>query len=111
MTSSWTLPDPDEGYDQALAIAMDVFARVSLVAPGVEARVIDHGDLVELKAIRALAGTEGSGHVGRYLDTLPRDRLVVVPFVVSARLAGMLRRRGFHLDPLIPSGNHWTRRP
>jgi hypothetical protein len=33
--------------------------------------------------------------VGRWLDTLPMDRKVVVPAVVSGRLAGMLARRGF----------------
>ena len=39
----------------------------------------------------------GSGDVGRYLDSLPRDRRVVIPNVMSERLAGMLERRGFTL--------------
>lgn len=41
------------------------------------------------------AAQAGSGDVGRYLDSLPRDRKVVVPTVLSSRLAGMLERRGF----------------
>jgi len=38
---------------------------------------------------------EGSGDVGRYLDSLPHDRRVVFPTVLSSRLVGMLLRRGF----------------
>lgn len=45
---------------------------------------------------------EGSGDVGRYLDRLPRDRRVVFPTILSARLAGMLARRGF-----VP-GQEWA---
>jgi hypothetical protein len=45
------------------------------------------------------------GAVGRWLDWLPRDRTVLVPAVVSGRLAGMLERRGFRphlwLDPEV----------
>ena len=42
-----------------------------------------------------MADRPGHGDVGRYLDDLPRDRAVKVPNVLSDRLAGMLRRRGF----------------
>lgn len=41
------------------------------------------------------AACEGSGAVGRYLDTLPRDRTVWAHEVLNPRLAGMLERRGF----------------
>ena len=41
------------------------------------------------------AETEGDGRVGRYLDGLPLDRRVVFPTIISARLVGMLARRGF----------------
>ncbi len=42
-----------------------------------------------------LAEREGNGDVGRYLDSLPRSKHIAVPNVISARLAGMLLRRGF----------------
>lgn len=42
-----------------------------------------------------MAEREGSGDVGRYLDSLPTDRRVVFPTILSARLAAMLGRRGF----------------
>lgn len=64
------------------------------LAPGVRGYTVDLGErglyvpLIE-------AENPGSGDVGRYLDSLPRDRRVVVPNVVSARLLGMLQRRGF----------------
>lgn len=48
------------------------------------------------------AEREGDGRVGRYLDALPCDRRVVFPTIISARLAGMLARRGF-----IP-GSEWS---
>jgi hypothetical protein len=67
---------------------------VSPVAPGVEALLVDHGDVLEIPAIRA-ADLRIAGAVGAWLDTLPTDRTVIVPFVVSDRLAGMLERRGF----------------
>ena len=41
------------------------------------------------------AALEGSGAVGRYLDSLPRDRTVYVQEVLNPRLGGMLQRRGF----------------
>ena len=37
----------------------------------------------------------GQGDGGRFLDSLPRDRTIKFPNVVSAVLAGMLERRGF----------------
>jgi hypothetical protein len=40
----------------------------------------------------------GNGAVGRFLDRLPTDRTIVVPTVLSARLAGMLVRRGFRVE-------------
>lgn len=42
---------------------------------------------------------EGRGHVGRLLAELMADYdEIVVPVVVSAKLAGMLDRRGFHAE-------------
>lgn len=39
----------------------------------------------------------GRGDVARYLDSLPKNRRVVFPTVISALLRGMLQRRGFEL--------------
>lgn len=41
------------------------------------------------------AKKEGSGAVGRYLDSLPTDRHIQFIAVTSDRLKGMLERRGF----------------
>ena len=85
------MSDLDDLLDQAIAAAMD---RHHLpIGPGVEGIEHDFGTVFEVASIRAV--TEGCGAVGAYLDRLPRDRTVIVPFVVSERLAGMLERRGF----------------
>lgn len=39
----------------------------------------------------------GRGDGGRFLDSLPRDRTVKFPCVISRVLVGMLERRGFVL--------------
>jgi len=63
------------------------------LAPGVRGYTVwSHG---ELYVPLVIAEREGSGDVGRYLDTLPLDRVVKFPSVLSERLAGMLLRRGF----------------
>lgn len=64
-----------------------------LVAPGVRAMVFDTPEGIYIPMI--IADREGSGDVGRYLDSLPKDRRLVFPTVISARLRGMLERRGF----------------
>lgn len=53
----------------------------------------------------AIASLEpGKGHVGRYLSVL-QDTYdeVIVPGVVSPKLAGMLMRRGYKIE------SHWAR--
>jgi hypothetical protein len=55
------------------------------------------------------ATAPGSGHVGRYLDRLPTDRVVLFVDVLNPTLAGMLHRRGFtYLDD---GSNNWGRSP
>jgi hypothetical protein len=63
------------------------------LAPGVGGYCMDMPDGLFIPVITA--DNEGSGDVGRFLDSLPTDRRVVVPNVISPRLAGMLVRRGF----------------
>ena len=78
------------------AVAGDVltFGREPELATGVRGVLFETEEGIYIPWISA--DREGSGHVGRYLDSLPRDHRVVFPTVISRRLAGMLRRRGFH---------------
>lgn len=63
------------------------------LAPGVRGYTVwSHGALYIPLMI---ADREGHGDVGRYLDALPTDRTIKVPTVTSARLLGMLTRRGY----------------
>lgn len=66
-----------------------------LVAPGVYGEVAWRGSTVFVNVL--IAEREGSGDVGRWLDSLT-DVRVIVPLVVSSRLRGMLSRRGFRFD-------------
>lgn len=63
------------------------------VATGVRAIVFDTPDGIYIPMIAA--DRPGNGDVARYLDALPTNRRVVFPTVISARLRGMLERRGF----------------
>ena len=81
------------------------------VAAGVHAWVERTPDGA-LEIMYVEATVEGSGAVGRWLDSLRPDRRVVVPNVTSKRLAGMLQRRGFKhrhgLRPLAGLGPTWV---
>ena len=68
--------------------------QLDQLAPGVSGYTSEVGEALLVPVI--IADKEGNGDVGRYLDTLPRDRWVIFPTVLSARLAGMLERRGFY---------------
>ena len=70
-----------------------MFDFVVPLAPGVIGYTVDVGPDLYVPLIEATQ--PGSGDVGRYFDSLPRDRRVVVPNVISAQLEGMLARRGF----------------
>lgn len=63
------------------------------LALGVWGHRFDTPDGIYIPVINAIR--PGSGEVGRFLDSLPRDRRVVFPTVLSERLRGMLERRGF----------------
>ena len=66
------------------------------IAPGVRGYTVDMGERgIYVPLIGAIQ--PGNGDVGRYLDGLAHDRRVVVPNVLSGRLEGMLKRRGFTL--------------
>jgi len=89
------------------------------LAPGVRGYTLEVGGDLWLPLI--YAEDEGSGQVGEYLDSLPFDRTVVVPNILSGRLAGMLKRRGFapcqantpegSVDALVRPAVHTTSTP
>lgn len=64
-----------------------------LLAPGVLGYKIETEDAIYIPLIQAV--TEGSGAVGAYLDSLPADRAIKIPDVISDRLRKMLLRRGY----------------
>lgn len=72
------------------------------LAPGVLGFAFMRDNEIHIPVVVAV--TEGSGDVGRFLDSLS-ERCVVVS-VVSTRLAGMLERRGFKR---IPRTKDWRR--
>lgn len=86
------MSSPD-GLDELLFARMR--AKCVKVADGVLADVLDNGVWVEVRGVMA-DEPRIPGAVGAWLDALPRRR-VVVPDVVSDRLAAMLVRRGFAL--------------
>lgn len=86
--------DPDDPIDGWLLHAMRSHSTPQTPTGSVLAHIIDRGKWLEIRAI--LAGQPRTpGDVGRWLDALPTDRKIIVPAVVSPRLAGMLERRGF----------------
>jgi len=89
------------------------------LAPGVRGYTLDVDGALWVPLI--YAEDEGSGQVGDYLDSLPFNRTVVVPNILSGRLAGMLQRRGFSpsvaeyeegsIDAMIRPALHLTSTP
>lgn len=79
---------------------LDVFllakmTEAPVVAPGVRADYRDNGCWFSLRSVIRDPDDYRPGAVGAWLDTMPTDRRCIVWAVVSDRLAGMLRRRGF----------------
>ncbi len=74
---------------------MDPF-NLEQLAPGVRGYTMTSEDgSVYVPVVVAM--NPGHGDVGRYIDSLPKDKTVKFPTVISARLEGMLKRRGFTL--------------
>lgn len=61
------------------------------LAPGVWGYAVEHDGLIYIPLISATY--EGSGDVGRFLDSL--SERCRIPNVVSVRMLGMLKRRGW----------------
>jgi len=64
-----------------------------VLAPGVHGTLFDTPGGVYIPTISA--DEPGSGGVGRHLDALPKGRAIEFPTVLSAKLRGMLLRRGY----------------
>ena len=77
-----------EERDYALTVYPEIY-------PGVHGNVVVRNDgKHSVTFINVLwAKNEGSGQVGKYLDSL--SGAVIVDWVISPRLEGMLERRGF----------------
>lgn len=65
--------------------------RLDTLAPGVLGYAMMANGTLYVPMLEAV--NEGSGDVGRFLDSLPA--LTRIPTVMSSRLAGMLHRRGW----------------
>lgn len=65
----------------------------SRLAEGVRGFAFDTLNGIYITAVHA--DKIGSGHVSKFLDSLPKNRRVVFPVVVNAKLRDMLIRRGY----------------
>ena len=67
------------------------------LAPFVLGKRLEIDDTIFLVYIIVMYGEmEGQGLAGRYLDSLPRNKDIIVPEVVpESKMPGMLKRRGF----------------
>lgn len=63
------------------------------LAPGVRGYTVEEGEDIYIPLI--ISKDKGKGNVGRYLDSLPRDKNIKVPNVMNPLLARMLFRRGY----------------
>ncbi len=79
------------------------------LTPHVEGYAIEKEGVVSIPLIRARR--PGQGDVGKFLDSIPTAAHVVVPCVLSGRLAGMLLRRGFKLSPTAEDEHRMVRNP
>lgn len=91
-----------ENVDTRIAKAREVlasdlfkefFGDLPEISNGVFGDIVERGDYIFINIV--WSAVEGQGNVGRWLNSLPTNKKIVVPAVVSAKFAGMLRRRGF----------------
>lgn len=85
------------GEDEPLRIDPSFFPFMTEIGPGVLGYTVEHDNEIYVPLVAA--ASQGAGDVGRYFDSLPADKTIIVPNVMSARLAGILTRRGFTERP------------
>ena len=74
-------------------VVIDPAKTQDAFAPGVNGYSVETPEGLYIPVV--MATNPGSGEVGRWLDSLPKDRRIVFASVFSPRLAGMLQRRGW----------------
>lgn len=87
-------------------------ADVPVIWPGVQGIWFDQPEGIYVASVIAIR--EGSGDVGRMIDSMPADRRIVFTTVISARLEGMLERRGYKEETEYYEGEPygvWVRPP
>jgi len=92
-------PDRDSRTPQAredtnqLNVDPRTFQLMQELAPGVYGYTMEHEGALYVPLL--VAENPGTGQVRAYLDSLPRDRTVKFPCVISSILEAALLRRGF----------------
>lgn len=75
------------------AVAAELATLYPVIGPSVHGEIVERADAVFLNII--VAQHPGRGDGGRFLDSLPRDKRIIVTCVLSEVLIGMLQRRGY----------------
>lgn len=84
---------PLDGWAQQGEMVTLSVVNQARLAEGVRGFAFDTVNGIYITAIHA--DKIGSRHVSKFLDSLPRDKRIVFPVVVSPRLRAMLIRRGY----------------
>jgi hypothetical protein len=99
--------------ESGISASPDILRALPVLAPGVRGYTVESDGAVYIPVI--IADAPGQGDVGRYLNSLPLDRIIRVPTVTSNVLEGMLKRRGFvFTEEPGPFGEQvgiWERKP
>lgn len=90
MLARWA---PLDGWAQEGEVTLSAMVNQPRLAEGVRGFAFDTHNGIYITAVHA--DRIGSGHVSKFLDSLPKNRRVVFPVVVNAKLRGMLMRRGY----------------
>ncbi len=73
--------------------ALDFDTPLDRLAPGVYGYTVEENGALYIPVIEAQF--PGQGDVARYFDSLPADKTIRVPCVISPILEDMLKRRGY----------------
>jgi hypothetical protein len=79
-----------------LRVDPGVIGVLDELAPGLRGYTVDHEGALYVPFV--VADDPGHGALSRYLDSLPTDRAVKFPTVISSKLAGALQRRGYVVE-------------